>query len=127
MLTGVELGAAIKRAITLKGVSQREFADAMGVKPPSVQDWIKFGRLHKKHINNLVDYFSDVVPSEYWGIATSQNQHQESALLDADEISRLIKGYSLLNAAEREGIWKTITIALQRRSDATPIKRINNS
>lgn len=67
MLTGKELGAAIREAIRLKGVRRVEVADAFGVKPPSIQDWMNFGRIDKKHIEKLVKYFSDVVPASHWG------------------------------------------------------------
>lgn len=68
MLTGTELGAALDRAIKLKGVTKKAVADHFGVKPPSVQDWIKFGRIGKQHLNELVAYFSDVVPPQHWGM-----------------------------------------------------------
>ena len=67
MLTGKELGAAIREAIRLKGVRRVEVADAFGVKPPSIQDWMNFGRIDKKHIEKLVAYFDDVVPASHWG------------------------------------------------------------
>ncbi|BCF88708.1 hypothetical protein [Paraburkholderia largidicola] len=68
MLTGTELGAAIARAIERKGVTKKAFADAMGVKPASVQDWIKYGRIAKNRIADLVQYFSDVAGPDYWGL-----------------------------------------------------------
>lgn len=68
MLTGTELGAAIARAIERKGVSKKAFADAMGVKPASVQDWIKYGRIAKGRITDLIAYFSDVADPSYWGL-----------------------------------------------------------
>ncbi|MDR5813348.1 hypothetical protein QCE62_07045 [Caballeronia sp. LZ033] len=68
MLTGPDLGRAISQAIEKKGVTKKAFADAMGVRPASVQDWIKYGRLAKHRINDLVDYFGDVVSAEYWGL-----------------------------------------------------------
>ena len=43
MLTGKELGAAIRSAIEKKGVTQRQLAAVFGVKAPSVQDWINKG------------------------------------------------------------------------------------
>lgn len=69
MLTGSELGAAIARAIDKKGVTKKAFADAMGVRAASVQDWIKYGRIAKSRISDLVAYFSDVETPEYWGLS----------------------------------------------------------
>jgi SOS-response transcriptional repressor LexA len=68
MLTGKELGIALETAIKLKNVTKKAVADEFGVKPPSVQDWIKYGRIDKKHLNHLVAYFSDVVEPAHWGI-----------------------------------------------------------
>ena len=70
MLTGKELGAAIARAIELKGVPKTAVADHFGIRGPSIYDWIKHGRIGKQHLNELVAYFSDVVGPEHWGIAT---------------------------------------------------------
>jgi hypothetical protein len=68
MLTGIELGQALEAAIKLKGVSKAAVARHFGVKPPSIQDWIKYGRINKSHINGLVEYFADVVGPEHWGL-----------------------------------------------------------
>lgn len=69
MLTGPELGAALAAAIKLKKVSKADVARAFGVKPPSVQDWIKYGRISKGRIGDVVEYFSDVVGPEHWGFS----------------------------------------------------------
>lgn len=68
MLTGKELGEAIADAIEKKGVSKAEVARHFGVKPPSVQDWIKFGRISKRHLDGIFEYFSDVAGPEHWGL-----------------------------------------------------------
>lgn len=68
MLTGEKLGAAIEHARKMKGVTKSAFANAMGVKPASVQDWVKYGRIAKERISDLVEYFSDVVGPEHWGL-----------------------------------------------------------
>ncbi len=54
MLTGPELGAALKAAMEMKGgMSQTALAKEFGVKQPSVSEWIKFGRISKSHVPNL--------------------------------------------------------------------------
>nr|WP_315492533.1 LexA family transcriptional regulator [uncultured Pseudomonas sp.] len=68
MLTGKELGAAIESARRAKKVSKVEIANRFGVKPPSVQGWVKEGRIDKGKLMQLIDYFSDVVPMEHWGL-----------------------------------------------------------
>lgn len=73
MLSGKELGTAITVAMERKGVGPTEVARAFGVKPPSVKDWQAFGRLHKKHIPKLLDYFGDVVGPEHWGLSGQSN------------------------------------------------------
>lgn len=87
MLKGKELGEAIAQAIVRKGVTKKAFADAMGVKPASVQDWIKYGRLSKDRINNLVGYFSDVVEPSYWGfdfdVVVVGGNHETVAVVEA--------------------------------------------
>lgn len=68
MLTGRELGDAIRSAIEKKGVTQREVANVFEVKPPSIQDWIKRGTVSKDKLPALWHYFEDVVGPEHWGL-----------------------------------------------------------
>lgn len=69
MLTGKELGEALRTAISKKAITKKAVADHFGVKPQSVQDWINFGRISKRHLNELVAFFSDVAGPEHWGIS----------------------------------------------------------
>lgn len=69
MLTGQELGAAIESARIKKGVSKKKLADVFNVAPPSVQGWVKFGRIDKSKLMELMVYFSDVVDSAHWGLS----------------------------------------------------------
>ncbi|UVL76624.1 S24 family peptidase [Pseudomonas putida] len=68
MLTGPELGAAIEAARIAKGVSKKKLADDFQVKPPSVQGWVKNGRIDKSKLMDVIAYFSDVVGPEHWGL-----------------------------------------------------------
>lgn len=68
MLTGPELGAAIDAARIAKGVSKKKLADDFQVKPPSVQGWVKNGRIDKSKLMDVIAYFSDVVGPEHWGL-----------------------------------------------------------
>lgn len=68
MLTGPELGAAIDAARIAKGVSKKQLADDFQVKPPSVQGWVKSGRIDKSKLMDVIAYFSDVVGPEHWGL-----------------------------------------------------------
>jgi transcriptional regulator with XRE-family HTH domain len=69
MLSGLELARALQQAVNLKGVGRAELARHFGVQPPSINGWIKTGRIHKRHIDRLVRYFSDVVDPGHWGIS----------------------------------------------------------
>lgn len=71
MLTGEELGAAINAAIEKKGVSKVAVAAHFGVKPPSIQDWIRRGTIAKEKLPILWAYFEDVVGPEHWGLTAA--------------------------------------------------------
>ena len=68
MLTGPDLGAAIEAARIAKGVSKKQLADDFLVKPPSIQGWVKNGRIDKSKLMDVITYFSDVVGPEHWGL-----------------------------------------------------------
>ena len=68
MLTGPELGAAIEAARIAKGVSKKKLADDFHVKPPSIQGWVKNGRIDKSKLMDVISYFADVVGPEHWGL-----------------------------------------------------------
>ncbi|WP_374557718.1 LexA family transcriptional regulator [Aquitalea pelogenes] len=72
MLTGEKLGAALAAAIQMKGVSKADVARHFDVKPPSIQGWLKNGRISKVHIEKLLTYFSDVVGPDHWGITNME-------------------------------------------------------
>jgi len=74
MLTGAELGKALEKAMTLKQVRQPAVAKEFGVKQPSVSEWIKFGRIGKRHIPHLVEWFAEVVGPEHWGLPPEWGQ-----------------------------------------------------
>jgi hypothetical protein len=68
MLTGPELGAAIEAARIAKGVSKKKLADDFHVKPPSIQGWVKNGRIDKSKLMDVIAYFADDVGPEHWGL-----------------------------------------------------------
>ncbi|WP_063545440.1 helix-turn-helix domain-containing protein [Pseudomonas putida] len=72
MLTGKELGEAIEAARIAKGVSKKKLADDFGVAPPSVQGWVKYGRIDKGKLFQLIEYFKDDVKPTHWGISADQ-------------------------------------------------------
>jgi hypothetical protein len=78
MLTGPALGAAIESARKLKGVTKKAMADAFGVKPPSIQDWVRYGTIDKAKLPLLWQYFGDVVGPDHWGLRSWMKNHHPS-------------------------------------------------
>lgn len=95
MHSGTELGAALKEAMTRKGVTQKQVADHFKIYQPSVSNWIKTGRIHKDHIAELLEYFSDVVGPEHWGLAP----HAAPGVAAVPAGAKLSVGQGLLQAA----------------------------
>lgn len=89
MLTGPSLGEAVDEAIRLKGVSKMEVARHFGIKGPSIYDWINHGRVSKRHLTELFEYFSDVVGPEHWGTSPSDVVSQ-SVGLDGETVRAAI-------------------------------------
>ena len=114
MLTGKELGAAIKSAIDKKKVRQTELARHFGVKPPSIQDWINKGTISKDKLPDLWAYFSDVVGPEHWGLsAFPQGSHQMETKVAAErQISesqwQLLQDFEMLPDDEKQALRSTL-------------------
>ncbi|MBA6058956.1 MULTISPECIES: S24 family peptidase [Pseudomonas] len=88
MLTGPELGAAIEAARIAKGVSKKQLADDFQVKPPSVQGWVKNGRIDKSKLMDVIAYFADVVGPEHWGLRpgfTYESLSSETSIHSAED------------------------------------------
>lgn len=104
MLTGPRLGAAIRAAIEMKGITQRELALHFGVRAPSIQDWLKHGTIGKDKLQRLWSYFSDVVGPEHWGLDPTSERHlAASPVLSLDEI-KLIDAYRRCGEKGREAV-----------------------
>lgn len=71
MLTGKELGEAIEAARVAKKISKKKLADDFGVAPPSVQGWVKNGRIDKAKLMQLIEYFREDVDPSHWGLTAS--------------------------------------------------------
>lgn len=68
MLQGSALGDALRSAMERKGVTQQQVATHFGIKQSSVSEWLKFGRIAKRHLPRLVAFFSPQVGPEHWGL-----------------------------------------------------------
>lgn len=127
MLTGKELGAAIKAAIEKKEVRQTEVAKHFGVKPPSIQDWIKKGTIGKDKLPELWAYFSDVVGPEHWGLsAFPQGSYQLSTTIAPASTERqvsesqwqLLQDFEILPEDEKQALRSNL------RSQAERVRKI---
>lgn len=67
MLKNEELGKAIRSALDKKGVKYVDVAKLFDIKPPSVQNWMRTGRISKDNFEKLQEYLSDTVGPEHWG------------------------------------------------------------
>lgn len=128
MLTGKELGAAIKDAIEKKGVRQTEVAKHFDVKPPSIQDWIKKGTIGKEKLPKLWEYFSGVAGPEHWGLSRfPQGSFPTSATIAPTETKSrqvtdsqwaLLEDFDLLPAEEKQAILGKL------RANADNVRRV---
>ncbi len=113
MLTKAELGAAIEAARKAKGITKKALAERFGVKPPSVQDWVKNGTIEQQRLLELIEFFSDVVGPEHWGLTNWQNtQHptEGSPVYLAREMSHQ-RTYSGRPTTERVPVTGTLEMA----------------
>lgn len=92
MLTGPELGAAIESARLAKGVSKKRLAEDFGVKPPSVQGWVKSGRIDKRKLMELIEYFSDVASPQHWGLDYKLYGHSYADAARATRLHAAVEG-----------------------------------
>ncbi|NMX62309.1 S24 family peptidase [Pseudomonas sp. WS 5079] len=99
MLTGPELGAAIEAARIAKGVSKKNLADDFSVKPPSIQGWVKNGRIDKSKLMDVIAYFSDVVGPEHWGLRPGFSYENLEVTNEDSAIQAGTDGRSLASSA----------------------------
>ena len=64
MTPQLKLAAKLREAMAERGMSKAELAQKMGVKTPSVYDWLTYGRIAKGRLPALVDIFGR--PLEWW-------------------------------------------------------------
>jgi len=124
MLTGEQLGQAIRAAIKKKGVSQKAVATAFGVKPPSVQDWLNRGVIGKDKLPKLWDYFADVVGPEHWGLREwpaaplDVREPLEEYVVEPKFFPRVDRRkFSQLSQSQREGIEDWVVEQIERYTE----------
>lgn len=89
MLSGASLGKALQIAMQRKGVVQQQVATEFGIRQPSVSEWLKHGRIAKRHIPHLVAYFSPHVGPEHWGLPAVWAASDELSREERDFVSVL--------------------------------------
>ncbi len=94
MLTGTDLGAAIRAALDRKreetGHSYAQVArEIFGIRPESVQGWMDTGRISKPNFERLRTYVADIVGPEHWGLITPTSGPPKS-LAPPSEIERAL-------------------------------------
>jgi len=108
MLTGPALGDAVRRAMALKKVKQRHVAEEFGVSQPSVSEWLRFGRIDKKHLSHLVAYFSDVADFAHWGLPAEWGRAADApapvALPSDEQEARLVRAFRAVLDSDRASI-----------------------
>lgn len=98
------LGTKLAAAMAEKGVGPAEVARHFGVKQPSVQGWMKTGRILKSRIPALSAYFNK--PLAWWllsdvGVNHLAEQHESLYLSDAEtDLVRLYRQLSKVNQAK---------------------------
>jgi len=130
MLTGTELGAALKEAMRLKKVTQQHVATEFGIKQPSVSEWTRFGRIGKEHVSHLVSYFSDVVGPDHWGLqqvagpaeAPARRIPAPVAATVSDALRTLSAALARLPASSRAAA-QELCATLARAPDSSTVRR----
>ncbi len=64
MTTPKHIGQKLQAHAISQNLKPAKVAAVFGVKPPSVYDWYKHGRMDKEHYQTLVDWSGK--PIEYW-------------------------------------------------------------
>ncbi|KXB22586.1 hypothetical protein [Xylella fastidiosa] len=111
MLTGEQLGRAIKQAMQLKDVTPTKMAKHFGVKTPSVYGWIKEGRISKEKLPSLWSYFSDVVGPTHWGLEAWPSGGIPAPPIKGTDIT---EAYHAASAATRAAVDLLLLPARQR-------------
>lgn len=82
------IGQRLLAEMQARNMSHADVAALFGVKPPSVYDWINFGRIAKKHLPRLVEIFGHSV---HWWLTGDEDE-------SASQNVGLPRGLARLNA-----------------------------
>lgn len=136
MLQGKELADALGLAIEAKRLlpgferlGPTQLAREFGVAQGSMSEALKTGRLAKKHIPKLLEFFSDVVGPDHWGLPFSKTEFDVMLLLRelpsdmqslvVDRMRQEVQRRRSDAQASIEGMFKTAAGASSKRNGST--------
>lgn len=110
MLTGKQLGDAIRTALEMKKKRPADLATHFHVRPPSVQGWLSKGTISKSKLPELWNYFSDVVGPEHWGMKAWPTGPVPGELFErpTEEEIQLLNDFRILTDDDQEHFRKEI-------------------
>ena len=107
------LGHKLGEAMAIKGVAQKDVAEEFSVSKPTVSsDWLKHGRIAKKHYVKLVEFFE--LPYEWWFGSPRRDSLREE----------IIKCYASLSPESRRALKKMATELCAAEHKDSGIKKI---
>lgn len=85
MLSGPELGAAIRLALKEVGLSTTTAAARYGIKKSSVSGWFSTGRISTDILIDIMDLCSPKLGPEHWGLKSWPGQRPRATALVASD------------------------------------------
>ena len=98
MLTSQDLAQKLKEQMERKGTKPPELAALCEVRVPSVYDWINYGRIAKKHLPRLAEFFG--TPLGYWLGTDAADPSDDEELLNPLERQLLALYRSMSESAK---------------------------
>jgi transcriptional regulator with XRE-family HTH domain len=112
MQSSKDLAVLLRTQMAAKGTKPAELAELCGVKAPSVYDWINYGRIAKKHIPRLAEFFG--TPLGYW-LGTDEDED------DLDPLERqLLAMYRALDQEFRDRLLQDANHLLNLQAPPKP-------
>lgn len=106
------IGDRLKLFMDEHQIKVKQVAEIFGVERPSVYDWLKFGRMDKKHYATLVQWSK--LPIEYWlGMPIQSNINdnevrEPTGAYMTPRISALIQLFNAVTKADQDEIIRSL-------------------
>lgn len=107
------MGHRLKLFMDENKIKVKEVAEVFNVERPSVYDWIKFGRIDKRHYGRLVEWSK--LPIEYWLDIPKLRPKLENEVRENDAVymtprlRTLIELFESVTKADQDEIVKSLT------------------